>query len=187
MHEPVEILSPSRRSSPPPFLPSFELRFSFPFFFSLLLVPPFISLFAAAYLPPVSLPLAALYSRGARILVTFEFNFRTQRRCRKTFTGYKGSPMERCKLRSKKKKKKEREGERKLAGEARYRKEGTRMRLTAKRARDGKRYRRTIFVRRKMSRCNDRHRVPAASRHVPTSRNSLIERTSSAVGYSVLR
>lgn len=87
MHEPVEILSPSRRSSLPS-LTFFELSFS-PFFHSpSSLVSPFYFSFCRR------LSLATLYSRGAKLLATFEFNFLTQRRCRKTFTGYKGSPME---------------------------------------------------------------------------------------------
>lgn len=93
MHEPVEILSPSRRC-PTSLSTLFQTLFLFfsLFFFSffILLVLPFIPLFAAACLPLLPPP-ATLYSRGAKLLVTFEFNFRTQRRRRKTFTSYKGS------------------------------------------------------------------------------------------------
>lgn len=95
MHEPVEILSPSRRC-PTSLSTLFQTLFLFffslfsPFPFFILLVLPFIPLFAAAGLPLLPPP-ATLYSRGAKLLVTFEFNFRTQRRRRKTFTSYKGS------------------------------------------------------------------------------------------------
>lgn len=92
MHEPVEILSPSRRC--PSLSTLFRTLFLFfsLFFFSffILLVLLFIFPFAAACLSLLAPP-ATLYSRGAKLLVTFEFNFRTQRRCRKTFTSYKGS------------------------------------------------------------------------------------------------
>lgn len=75
MHEPVEILSLSRRSSLPTFFTLFRTQLLF--FFSPRLFPLFISLSAAACLPLLSL--ATLYSRGARLLATFEFNFLTQR------------------------------------------------------------------------------------------------------------
>lgn len=76
MHEPVEILSPSRRSS----LLSFEFSFSLSFSFCPLLPPvsPFYFSFYHRVFPPPSLPRRPLLSRCARLLATFEFNFLTQ-------------------------------------------------------------------------------------------------------------
>lgn len=135
MHEPVEILSPSRRSSPSTL---FRTSFLFSFlslFFPLLLVPPFffISPFAAAHLS--LLHPSTLYSLATRgywslsnLIFVHSGDAEKHLRAIKD-RRWKGAN---CGL-------KERKRERNRRGE-------TRMRLTAKRARDGKRYRRTIFV-----------------------------------------
>lgn len=111
MHEPVEILSPSRRSS----LPHYSVSNSVSLLFLLAVPPPALSPpFLFLFLPSLSLSPCHHSSRGARLLATFEFNFRTQQRRRKTFTGYKESPMEGANCGLKKKNKR-------ITGEARGR------------------------------------------------------------------
>jgi len=159
MHEPIEILSLSRRSSL-----TFPTLFRTPFlsFFFRSLV----SLFYFSFFPPSSSPPFTSAARGYWPLSNLIFSHSGD--AEKHLRAIKDRRWEVQTIVTKK------EREREIEKVCRKREVGLVCVWPQNwRARDGERYRRTIFEGRKMSWCDDRHRMPAARRRDVSRRQHL--------------